>query len=92
MSLKENIASLHKYLACISKDLNKAERGNKAAAQRVRTCSIKFEKAAKKYRKESVAAQKKGLFKKSKAKPKRKAAKRRPAKKAVRRKSRRRRR
>lgn len=40
-------------------DLGKAERGNKTAAQRVRTKSIEFTKVAKDYRKVSVQAEKK---------------------------------
>ena len=41
-------------LAEITHDLEKADRGNKAASQRVRTGTIKLEKVAKLYRKESV--------------------------------------
>lgn len=49
-------------------DLRKAaEKGNKAASQRVRTGTIKFAKLAKQYRKESIAVGKKGE-KKRKAK------------------------
>ena len=40
----------------MEKDLDKTEKGNKAAAQRVRTHSIQFAKIAKEFRKESVAA------------------------------------
>ncbi len=59
MALKTLVNQMHKYIDCIKKDLQKAEKGNKAASQRVRTCSIKLEKIAKKYRKESVACVKK---------------------------------
>ena len=55
MALKDTIIQIHKYLECLTRDLKKAEKGNKAASQRVRTCSIKLEKSAKKYRKESIA-------------------------------------
>lgn len=57
---------LKDLLEQIYEDLHKAtEKGNKAAAQRVRTKSIKFEKIAKLYRKESVKASK--VAKKKKA-------------------------
>jgi len=74
---------MRKMLHKISSDLEKTERGNKAAAQRVRTETIKFAKMAKAFRKESVAAERKGLFKKS---PKKKAAKK-TKKKATKRKT-----
>ena len=86
MALKDTSDQLKKILCCIADDLEKAGAGNRAAAQRVRTCTIKFEKKAKLYRKESVKADKTGAFKKAKkatkAKPKKKAAKK-PAKKKV---------
>lgn len=69
MNLQNTITTMHGMLEVISKDLNKAEKGNKAAAQRVRTGSIKFAKVAKIYRKESVQA------KSTKAKPAKKTAK-----------------
>lgn len=84
----------------LAMDLRKAsEKGNKAASQRVRTGTIKFAKLAKQYRKESIAADRKG-GKKRKAKKttrkkatKRKATKRkapaRKKKKAVKRRKRR---
>lgn len=65
---------MRSLLECIQGDLEKAEAGNKAAAQRVRTCTIKFEKAAKSYRKESIKADKSGLMKKVKAASKKKPA------------------
>ena len=64
MSLKETSMHLMKLLEACVKDLQKASMGNKAAAQRVRTGSIKLEKCAKMYRKESIATEKKGGFKK----------------------------
>jgi len=57
------------------KDLIKAEKGNKTAAQRVRTGTIKFEKVAKKYRKESM----KSVKKKTTRKKKKKTAKKKTA-------------
>jgi len=41
------------HLMC--RDLDKTSRGNRAAAQRVRTSSVKFAKLAKDFRKESVS-------------------------------------
>lgn len=59
MALKDSISQMKKLLDEVKSDLDKAESGNKAAAQRVRTCTIKFSKIAKMYRKESVAMHKK---------------------------------
>ncbi|MCB1181138.1 MAG: histone [Chlamydiia bacterium] len=56
MTLKDSYQKMRELLECIAGDLEKAEAGNKAAAQRVRICTIKFEKVAKLYRKESVEA------------------------------------
>jgi len=64
MSLKETSTHLMKLLEACMKDLQKANTGNKAAAQRVRTGTIKLEKCAKGYRKESIVTEKKGGFKK----------------------------
>lgn len=75
MALKDTMKSLNSLLNELQKDLEKADRCNKAASQRVRTGSIKFAKIAKLYRKESVLAEKGGLFKKKpKVKPKAKKA------------------
>ena len=69
MALKDTIKQMHNLLAALSKDLIKAERKkNKAASQRVRTGSIKFAKIAKRFRKESVAEEKRGGYKKKKKK------------------------
>ncbi len=83
MALKDTVAMMKTLLNTLSNDVEKATNGNKAASQRVRTGSIKFEKVAKKFRKESVAAEKKGGKKKAPAKKKvvKKAAKKVPAKK-----------
>jgi hypothetical protein len=64
MGLKETIQEMHALLETIMKSLCKATNGNKAASQRVRTGTIKLEKMAKKYRKESISAEKTGKFKK----------------------------
>lgn len=79
MALKETTNKMKDLLCQICKDIDKSERGNKAAAQRVRTGTIRLEKTAKTYRKESIAMEKKGGMKK----PAKKApAKKAPAKKA----------
>src|SRR5579885_1422689 len=64
MGLKETSSLLMKLLEDCQKNLQKAGGGNKAAAQRRRTGTIKLEKVAKVYRKESVSAEKKGIVKK----------------------------
>ena len=80
MAFKDTIKKLEHLLSCLSKDLHKAVKGNKAASQRVRTGSIKLEKTAKIYRKESVACEKK-CCKKKKPTTKKVAKKKAPAKK-----------
>ncbi len=81
MALKNTVKDVHHLLARITHDLQKSEKGNKAAAQRVRTSTIKLEKLAKVYRKESIAEDKKS---KGKSPAKKKvAAKKAPAKKKV---------
>ena len=67
MSLRDTVGQLSKLLETVAYDLAKASRGYKAAAQRVRTGTVKLEKLAKKYRKESMAAEKGGPRKKKKA-------------------------
>lgn len=83
MSLKDTYKHLKDLLAHITVDLEKSENGNKAASQRVRTGTVKLEKVAKLFRKESISNEKKtkGQKKPSKsaAKPKA-AAKKAPAK------------
>lgn len=74
MGLKETSSHLMKLLEECDKNLKKSASGNKAAAQRVRTGTIKIEKVAKVYRKESVAAERKA--------PKRPAGKKTAGKKA----------
>lgn len=84
MALKDTFNELQTLLHHLGRDLTKSLNGNKAASQRVRTGTIKLEKVAKRYRKESIAAEKSGKFKK---KPKSAAPKK--AKKAAGRKKRR---
>lgn len=74
MSLKDTSKQLKTILDSVNSDLEKADKGNKAAAQRVRTGTIKLEKVAKVYRKESVKAEKSGSFKKPKGKSSSKAS------------------
>lgn len=92
MSLQNTIKQMKDLLEQISADLAKAEHSNKAASQRVRTGTIRLEKIAKNYRKESVKHEKSPGFKKtakkSAKKPASKAktlagAAKKPAKKAV---------
>lgn len=58
MALHGTVTSLKDMLSQITQDLHKAEGGNKAAAQRVRTMTVRLEKVAKNYRKESIASEK----------------------------------
>lgn len=58
MALHKTVAEMKSLLCEIAQDLEKATNGNKAAAQRVRTGSIKLEKVAKLYRKESIQSEK----------------------------------
>lgn len=77
MALYETMNQLNHLLISLTKDLAKAYRGNKTAAQRVRTGTIKLEKIAKIFRKESVTAEKSGkVKKKSKSEKSRKGVKR----------------
>jgi hypothetical protein len=73
MSLTETMNQLNHLLMTLTKDLLKVNRGNKAAAQRVRVGTIKLEKIAKKFRKESVVAEKSGRFKKKKKRKKKRS-------------------
>lgn len=80
MALKETTKHMRDLLSQITVDLEKADGGNKAASQRVRTGTVKLEKTAKAYRKESIKSEKatkgqKKPAKKSASKPKAKAAK-----------------
>ena len=69
MSLKDTYKHLKDLLAHITADLEKSENGNKAASQRVRTGTVKLEKIAKAFRKESISSEKKnkGVKKPAKA-------------------------
>jgi Histone H1-like protein Hc1 len=78
MALKDTMKHMKDLLSHITQDLEKADGGNKAASQRVRTGTVKLEKIAKLYRKESIKTEKGS---KSTRKPARRAAAR-PAKRA----------
>lgn len=69
MAFKDTVKHLRELLGKITHDLDKADRGNKAASQRVRTGTVKMEKVAKLYRKESIKNEKatKGMKKSKKA-------------------------
>ena len=59
MALKDTVFVMRKELADLCRDLEKANGGNKAASQRVRTATIKLAKIAKVYRQESLLAERK---------------------------------
>lgn len=80
MAIKETCKHLKDLLTCIVHDLDKAEGGNKAASQRVRTGTVKLEKLAKHYRKESIKTEK---ATKGTRKPAKKAAHKAAHKKAA---------
>ncbi len=88
MAIKDTTKHVRELLAQITQDLEKADGGNKAASQRVRTGTVKLEKLAKLYRKESIKTEKstKGTKKTSKkaapkkSKPAAKSAHAAPAK------------
>lgn len=80
MALKETIKQMKDLLAHITTDLEKADGGNKAASQRVRTGTVKLEKVAKVYRKDSIKHEKSTQGTKKTAK---KAAGKSTAKKAA---------
>lgn len=58
MALKDTVKQLRDLLNMVTHDLEKADKGNKAASQRVRTGTVKMEKIAKLYRKESIKNEK----------------------------------
>lgn len=80
MSIKDTYKHLKDLLTHIHADLEKSENGNKAASQRVRTGTVKLEKVAKAFRKESISFEKKN---KGQKKPAKAAGKKAPAKKAA---------
>lgn len=83
MSLKDTAKHMKTLLQGVASDLEKADNGNKAAAQRVRTGTIRLEKVAKLYRKESIKTEKTGGFKKKPKAAAKKAAPKKAAPKAA---------
>ncbi len=67
MALNDTMTQLNSLLSKVVMDLGKVYRGNKSAAQRVRVGTIDLEKIAKKFRKESVLAERNGRLKKKSA-------------------------
>lgn len=63
MALRGTIEQLKDLIQSIQYDLDKVGKGNKTAAQRVRTNTITFAKTAKIYRKESISEFKKSAKK-----------------------------
>lgn len=82
MAIKDTFKHLKDLLLAITHDLDKAEGGNKAASQRVRTGTVKLEKIAKLYRKESIKSEKLNKGTKKTAKKAHKAAPKKAAAKA----------
>lgn len=80
MALKDTVKHMRDLLNNIVQDLEKADNGNKAASQRVRTGTVKLEKIAKLYRKESIKSEK---TTKGQKKPVKKTAHKAPAHKAA---------
>jgi cobalamin biosynthesis Mg chelatase CobN len=68
MSVKDTYKQLRELLSNVVSDLEKSENGNKAASQRVRTGTVRLEKLAKLFRKESIAFEKKNKGQKRPAK------------------------
>lgn len=54
MAIKDTFKQMRDLLSRITIDLDKSENGNKAASQRVRTGTVRLEKVAKLFRKESI--------------------------------------
>src|ERR1700733_10666090 len=79
MAINTTYKHMRDLLSQITSDLDKAEGGNKAASQRVRTGTVKLEKIAKMYRKESIKTER---ATKGQRKPAKKAAKAAPKKAA----------
>lgn len=82
MALKDTVKHLKDLLLQVAADVEKAVNGNKAASQRVRTGTIRLEKVAKVYRKESISTERKTKGTKKKPAAKKKAAPKAKAKSA----------
>jgi hypothetical protein len=73
MSFIQTTEELAELLAQLLEDVPKAMKGNKTAAQRIRTKSVKFSKLAKIWRKESLDQERKKSQKKKKSSTKKKS-------------------
>ena len=73
MSFIQTTEELAELLAQLLEDVPKAMKGNKTAAQRIRTNSVKFSKLAKIWRKESLDQERKKSQKKKKSSTKKKS-------------------
>ena len=71
MNHKDTVQTMKKLLQDVLKDLDKGLTGNKAASQRARVNTVKLEKLAKIYRKESLPKRNKSLDEKKKSGQKR---------------------
>ena len=71
MNHKDTVQTMKKLLQDVLKDLDKGLTGNKAASQRARVNTVKLEKLAKIYRKESLPKRNKRLDEKKKSGQKR---------------------
>ena len=71
MNHKDTVQTMKKLLQDLLKDLDKGLTGNKAASQRARVNTVKLEKLAKIYRKESLPKRNKSLDEKKKSGQKR---------------------
>ncbi len=58
MAFKETAEQLQHFFAKLLQDLTKVQKGNKAAAQRVRVGTVSVAKLAKTFRKESIELEK----------------------------------
>lgn len=72
MALDDTITDLDSLLGQLSRDLSKAHRGNKSAAQRIRVNTVRLEKVAKQFRRESLLAEQGALLNKKRARKRRK--------------------
>lgn len=70
MGFKETVKKLKDLINVIQCDLKKADRGNKSAAQRVRNGTVRLQKLAKTYRKESLIDEKERLNEKKESESK----------------------
>ncbi len=58
MAFQDTMRNMQELLEQVMIDLNKVHKGNRSAAQRIRVSTISLEKIGKRFRKESIAAEK----------------------------------